>query len=82
MAGGLSLSAPSRCYFRPRVDQAARRERRLETASNEFARDLMDTLEVVHRGVAKMLGTEPPPLPFKRPERASSSADEDDGRNQ
>jgi hypothetical protein len=53
-------------YVRPRGDARARRERRIERASDAFARDLTDTIEVVQRGVAKMLRTEPMPLPFPR----------------
>jgi Flp pilus assembly protein TadB len=36
--------------FGPRTDAASRRERRLEKASDAFARDFTDTLEIVHRG--------------------------------
>lgn len=46
--------------FRPRGDAAARRERRIERESDRFARLLTDTMEVVERGVAKVIHDRPP----------------------
>jgi Flp pilus assembly protein TadB len=61
---GLALAI----YFRPRGDAEARRERRIERESDRFARTMTDTMEIVQRGVAKMVGPDAGPPPLSLPD--------------
>ena len=42
-------------YFRPRGDAEACRERRIERESDQFAGLLLDTMDVLERGSAKVI---------------------------